>query len=271
MVGGTSERIRLDCIRRGESMTANLKLHEFSIPVNPNNPGHYFACCGILYMADRVFDVATGHFNDGCFVLQTNHDGNPLEYMIKQISMLEIKNVNETNESPIELKNENVKIYLDFWDHFDDRPKIKLFAGREKSKEIIDRWQEELKKVEIEGANIFKISTKNLPSGFDTSTAWNSLDVGFSLNEHKKMKDNMTSYPVVEFFAHIGAQMFGYSIREHRYYYQVWKHPLPIQTAMAVAAGAIELAHTQLFMSNTKKSGQKQVFIPAKRYLVNYE
>ena len=245
-------------------MSADPKPGNLSIPVHLGNPGHFLACCGILYMADRMFDVATGYFDNECFVLQTNHGGNPVTYIIEQVSMLKIQSISEDRDSPIKLKG-GTETYLDFWNHFDDRPITKLFTGNQKSKKIISRWHEELKKINTGGkSDIFKISTKELPSGFDTSTAYSALDVGFSLNAHK-MNKKMITYPIVEFFAHIGTQMFGYKKDGGSYSYNVWKQPLSIQIAMAVAAGALELTRTQRFVAKTKKSGNNHIFIQARR------
>ena len=261
-------------------MSTDSQITKLSIPVNLKNPGHFFACCGILHFASQVFNVVTGHFDNSHFVLQVDHKENILLHIINKISTLKIESVNEDSDSPIMLsddtKNDNMKIYLDFWNHFDNRPETKLFAGQECSKKIIERWHNELRNMQVENElDIFKISTKNLPSGFDTSTSYSALDVGFALNLHG-LNQKMITYPVVEFFAHIGAQMFGYHKFKDRdsnwkYSYYSWNQPLSMPTAMAVAAGAVYLSGTQRFVFATKSSGQKKILIPAHKHQIDHE
>src|SRR5271156_4602919 len=40
------------------------------IPVDLTNPGQFFACCGLLELADRLSPGAEGWFKDGAFLLQ---------------------------------------------------------------------------------------------------------------------------------------------------------------------------------------------------------
>lgn len=37
------------------------------VNVDPTNPGQFFACCGLLELADRLWDGAEGWFRDGKF------------------------------------------------------------------------------------------------------------------------------------------------------------------------------------------------------------
>ena len=39
----------------------------FSVNVDPTNPGQFFACCGLLELADRLWDGAEGWFAGGQF------------------------------------------------------------------------------------------------------------------------------------------------------------------------------------------------------------
>ena len=39
----------------------------FSVTVDPTNPGQFFACCGLLELADRLWPGAEGWFADGKF------------------------------------------------------------------------------------------------------------------------------------------------------------------------------------------------------------
>jgi CRISPR-associated protein Csx14 len=37
----------------------------FSVHVDPTNPGQFFACCGLLELADRLWQGAEGWFDKG--------------------------------------------------------------------------------------------------------------------------------------------------------------------------------------------------------------
>ena len=230
-----------------------------SFSVHVDNPGDFFACLGILYCADKLFGHAAGYFKEGRFVLETNHEGSPLSTIMNKINSLDADKSLELNEpkddsaAPITLRS--MKIRLDFWKHFDDRPTIKLFAGQETSKGVVERWLGHLKKVD-EVKELRDNTVIDLPSGLDTATSWNALDVGFSLND-QKMK--ILVYPLIEFFAYIGVQTYGWRRNRDVFYYHTWQTPLPLTIARAVAAGALTLPDTQCFQFRSQKSGQKQI------------
>jgi hypothetical protein len=41
------------------------------VAVDPSNPGEFFACCGLLELADRLWSRAQGWFREGRFCLST--------------------------------------------------------------------------------------------------------------------------------------------------------------------------------------------------------
>ena len=230
-----------------------------SFQVHVDNPGDFFACLGILYCADKVFGHAAGYFKEDRFVLETNSKGNPLAAIINKINSLDVAKSLEINEpkddsaAPITLCS--MRIRLDFWKHFDDRPTIKLFAGQETSKGVVERWLGHLKK--IDGVKELRGNTAiDLPSGLDVSTSWNALDVGFSLNDQKI---KILTYPLIEFFAYVGVQTYGWRRNRNVFYYHTWQTPLPLTIARAVAAGALTLPDTRCFQFRSQKSGQKQI------------
>jgi len=42
------------------------------VNVDVTNPGQFFACCGLLELADRIDRSATGFFEPGCFVIDAD-------------------------------------------------------------------------------------------------------------------------------------------------------------------------------------------------------
>ena len=241
--------------------------NETSFSINPDNPGDFFACLGVLYCADKIFEIAEGYFKEKEFILITNSKENPLDKIITKINSFEIDDAIKVNgdksDAAVELCSFNM--HLDFWNHFDNRPKMKLFAGQETSRKIISRWIEHIKKCEnvsdLRGYNV-----QSTPSGFDTMTSWNALDTGFSINEQKM---SIQAYPLIEFFAYIGVQTYAWEKKKEydSFYYRTWSTPIPITIAKAVAAGALKFSNNRCFKAFMKKSGQKKVLKRADRVL----
>lgn len=233
-------------------------MSSMSFGIVVENPGDFFACMGVLYCADRFFGNAEGCFRNGEFHLESDCGGDILSEIIQRIN-------SAMAESPMELDNPDDKatpitlqglgLRLDFWQHIDDRPIIKLFAGQQTSRAEVGRWIGHLEK--FTGVDDLRgFSVTDLASGLDVATSWNALDVGFSLNEHK-IKTKV--YPLVEFFAYIGVQTYGWWRDSEAYYYNIWHVPLPMRIARAVSAGALEVPGTTTIRFETKKSGQKQI------------
>ena len=231
------------------------------IETDLHNPGQFFACCGLLYCADRLLTGSTAHFNDEKFVLHANEIDPALAVMKRLKDCIDsISTDTDAAESPVHIKD--VPVRLDFWHHFDNRPIIKLFAGRIQSKAPIERWarhfQECCKKGNSPSAWT-DFSAVSLPSGIDASTRWTAQDVGFSL-EAQSMKE-MRTYPLVEFFAHIGLQSYcWHKIRQGRHEYNTWNAPLPMLVAAPVAAGAIPSLATRRFEFEIKENGSYKTF-----------
>lgn len=234
---------------------------ETRLSINLLNPGHFFACCGILHAVDRALGSVLGSFDGNEFVLETERK-DPIQTIVNEASHIDIS-IGKESASPIHLGGK-IDTRLDFWEHFDNRPKIKLFAGQEKSHDVVGRWIEHMKgHVTSNAKELWNSSVIDVPSGFDTHASWNSLDVGFSLHVQNMKR---RSFPVVEFFAYLGAQAYGwYNSRKSReeYCYNAWAVPLPNIVARAAAAGALEFPGTRHFRARTKKSGQKKTFIEA--------
>src|SRR5947207_624032 len=45
---------------------------DITIPVDLLNPGQFFACCGLLELADRTWRDVEGWFSDQCFLMRSS-------------------------------------------------------------------------------------------------------------------------------------------------------------------------------------------------------
>lgn len=237
--------------------------------IDVQNPGHFFACCGILDVMDRLFGTTTGYFSDDKFIMETDIQ-DPLRASIDKILPSEqlsdvFREESDQKDSVVCINGLNIR--MDFWNHFDNRPTMKLFAGQASALKIIQRWAEHLfsiKDNKLLSTDPFSIHVDDLPSGFDSSTAWKALDVGFSLNcSQSKYNTRIKTYPVVEFFAHLGVQTYSWGRNGTKYTYVIWPKPLPILVAKVVASGALHMSFCRHFEFTHRMSGQVKILTRA--------
>lgn len=231
------------------------------IDTNLCNPGHFFACCGIMCCTDRMLDGVEAHFDGDRFVMTAAGVDEPAGVVLGRLKegagSAEAEDPGSPS-SPVRL--DGIHARLDFWDHFDDRPKIKLFAGQQTSEGVLRRCYDALCKCDQGGGPVAwkGCPRTGLPTGIDSDTRWTASDVGFSLND-QGMKA-MRTYPLVEYLAHVGVQGYGWSRAGERYRYRTWGRPLPYGLAMAAAAGALGVAGARLFTFSLKASGSNKTF-----------
>lgn len=234
------------------------------IKTNLCNPGHFFACCGIMRCADRMLDGVEAGFDGDRFVMTAAGVDEPAGVvlgLLKDGAGSVVAEDPGSASSPVLL--DKIHTRLDFWDHFDDRPKIKLFAGQQTSEGVLRRCYDALRECDQGGAGGGPVDWKGcrrtgLPTGIDSDTRWTAIDVGFSLNDHG-MKE-MRTYPLVEYLAHIGVQGYGWSRSGEMYRYRTWGRPLPYGLAMAAAAGALGVDGARLFTFSLEPSGSNKTF-----------
>jgi len=84
------------------------------IDVDPTNPGQFFACCGLLELADRLWGAAEGWFDRGEFRIAAVGD---LPDLIRGVSLAELVQLDPGDDtgSPIELGPPLRRLRLDWW------------------------------------------------------------------------------------------------------------------------------------------------------------
>jgi CRISPR-associated protein Csx14 len=232
--------------------------------VDPTNPGQFFACCGLLELADRLFGPAEGWFEDGVFLVGPRCDlhqllsalvGEEPDEVARLASGLSVKPL----VAPLYLRlgpGEHTRMMLDAWMAIrvergeivaTGNPPWNFWSGQQTSLRIWmslrDALSKQLGRLGHEGENLFQ---QRVPLsgrfGFDPGAAWNALDAGFSPNEQKI---DVASSPAVELLAAIGVQRFRPSLSENResFDYNTWRIPLsPLVAAMAASGLSTPLA-----------------------------
>lgn len=239
-----------------------------TIPIDLTNPGQFFACCGLLELADRLWPGAEGwfegqHFHvsvDGsirsmlaCLILDPPHavsfvgDTLPVKPIIAPLAL--------TFDA-----DGSIRFILDFWIKIITRsgsvravaaPPWNMWAGNQKSHSIWLQLRNELRVLiagdepTITGArtdeqlsDLFR-QTRPLTGrfGFDSTAAWNPQDVGFSPNDQGMAVE---SSPATELLASVGLQRFRPTVDKGVIQYQLWNNPASPAIAAAFACGGIQ-------------------------------
>lgn len=221
-----------------------------SISVDVTNPGQFFACCGLLELAYRLWPNGgvEGWFTDGRLLLSRT-DGEPasIRTLVDAAAGCDVRSVtaNDPKTAPIRL-SDPVGIRLDWWLRPDGTTNLfKTWAANATSRQMFSKWQEPLRRslasVNAGFERMLSVSDRLQGSyGFDSDLGWDSLTVGFSLNEHATLKQ-LPTRPAVELFGAIGLQRFfpNFDERAQVVRYSTWRVPLSVPVARAAAIGLV--------------------------------
>ena len=219
------------------------------IHVDVTNPGHYFACCGLLELAARLAPEAMGWFEKDFFRISK---GPSLAEVVGKLTVSEFKKVdhNDATASPI-LITGPFNLQLNWWKNTDRKMSgLKLWAGRMESFRIAKAMQDAMKSPEFISDDILNVSkvaydpdfpdNKVEPFYFDSRRGPNShsRDVGFSTDA---LGVTTIASPATELLCLIGLQRVKPipTSKPRLYDYHTWKAPLPALLAPVAAAGLL--------------------------------
>ena len=223
-------------------------LHKVSVQVDVTNPGHFFACCGLLELAHRKWPGAQGWFHrvTPAFELAVGGQKGELGELVDILGMC---NISGTDERNVHI-GKPFSLLLDWWQTTDDdrlKP-LKTWAGQQKPDTIAMAAQHALRTSSIaNGSDLFnyndvlrdpKASGKKKiePFYFDPRRFASALDTGFSVDTQGL---ETPAHPAVELLALIGLQRFHpmpSSVSKWNFEYRTWPEPLDAPVAAAVAS-----------------------------------
>jgi hypothetical protein len=221
------------------------------INLDPTNPGQFFACCGLLELADRLWPGAEGQFLNREFLLTAQGSLTKIIKELTESSLSVCANEGEPSIHPVRLANFDLKLswwLRDDWSRFQDKPKekrvgfmktaLKFWAANASSGQIAGRLLDAMPHPKTDNeARYFEpsecISTR---FGLDAGPAWTALDVGFSINEHPI---GVKTSAAVELLAAIGLQRCRPIIHEKGIDYVIWRTPLSPLVLSAAVCGQI--------------------------------
>ncbi len=250
-----------------------------TVNVDVTNPGQFFACCGLLELADRLWPGAEGWFAEGdrAFFIT---GGGALARLVEDIAVAELTHVRPSDpySSPLVIGNPFRPLSVDWWETDQTGARdLKVWAGTMESFGIAHAMQNALKDGRFRGPDLFDVGIvvttpgdagkKKEPYYFDARRTPNShsRDVGFSPNDL-----GMTSiaHPAVELLCLIGLQVARpVSTAQSRVYdYFTWHVPLLTDVLLAASTGTLDLADARAYrFENWFRTGQKKhkAFRPA--------
>ncbi len=220
---------------------------QIKIDVDPTNPGQFFACCGLLELADRLTGKAEGWFekDKGEFVINAKIG---LETLTQKIVHAQLKGKDDEKDSAAVLIDKPFMIRIDWWKKSSkDGKEFKNWAGRQKIHNILNYLRDSLKEiVKKSGVGCDLLSQKNhcksppLYFSSDFGSHSSSIDVGFSLDalqDTPRTRMKILIMPATEFFAFIGLQRFRPLRLRNRdeFIYETWDIPLSPKIASICA------------------------------------
>lgn len=252
-----------------------------AVAVDPTNPGQFFACCGLLELADRLWPGAEGWFAAGGREFRIACEGTlpdllavlimdpPTEVLRLEANGLEVQPI----IAPLAFTfdgGSTTGLVLDAWNRVGTWKGVtqvmsnspwNFWSGHQTPLRIWSSLRAELaaqlrKFVAAEYRDLF--SQRLLQKGrfgFDPGPAWNALDVGFSPNEQGI---EVVSSPATELLAAVGLQRFRPVMNDDRdgFDYCTWHSELSPAVAAAAMAGMMTDRRSVRFRASVTSRGQ---------------
>jgi len=240
------------------------------VSVDCTNPGQFFACCGLLELANRLWSEAEGWFEGGEFCIATK---GTLAALVQAISTAELAQLDSSDNtsSAIEIRSPFRHLRLDWWhDNRSGGKELKVWAGTMQSVRIARAMQNALRDERFLGNDLLDLGLvaydpgspekKVEPYYFDTRRGPNahSRDVGFSPND---LQLTTTAFPAVEFLCLVGLQRcLPAKTKIARVYdYFTWTHRAFPELVPALVAGEVQLPGARRYrFENWYRTGQKK-------------
>lgn len=247
------------------------------LAVDPTNPGQFFACCGLLELADRQWPGAEGWFTDGRFFIASRASSLTKLLTTVTTTVLSPSDPSDELSSPIEL-GPPFSLRIDWWtDERTGGRALKVWAGSMRSVRIARAMQAAFRDTALHTEGLFdhgcvvydpiEPDKKVEPYYFDSRRGANAqaLDIGFMPDA---LQMTTIAYPAVEFLSLVGLQRCRpLPTRRPRVFdYFTWSIPLPA-IVLSLATGGL-LGHvgaTGYRFENAFRTDKKTLksFLPA--------
>jgi hypothetical protein len=252
---------------------------DITVNVDVTNPGQFFACCGLLELADRLWPGAEGWFalGDRSFMISA---AGTLDTLIDSIATAELSCTRPTDpySSPFTVGAPFRPLSIDWWETDTTGARdLKVWAGTMESFGIAQSMQHAMRDRCFRDADLFNAgmvvmnsldpAKKKEPYYFDARRAPNahSRDVGFSPND---LGLTSIAHPAVELLCLIGLQVARPKPTDTSrvYDYFTWHIPLMSSLLLPASTGSMKVPDATAYrFENWFRTGQKKhkAFRPA--------
>jgi CRISPR-associated protein Csx14 len=245
---------------------------ELKIQFDPCNAGQFYACCGLIQLAELAGNVTSSQFTVDSrlprraeFVINTG-TAIDLPMIMSALRQTEYhpmsREVAENPPSkdsiaPVRVRIFDREFFLDWWlDEFHFKAtSLKCWAGQVTTYKL---FSELPKLLSSENPSFSADAFTSTRFGVDPRSAWIALDLGYSPNEQGQESQ---TYPLVELLAAFGLQGFRPAgNRTDGFEYCLWLSPLPCAVARIAAAKPWEGLRAAKYKFNLGERGSYKVF-----------
>lgn len=259
--------------------------HTIRIRVDVTNPGQFFACCGLLELAARSSEKATGRFHRAGSVTHfhlTMPKAGAVDALSEQIASCQVSSslspqeiarlrtlLNmkkslltqevEREKSKLSEKWGNERITLkpfglliDWWlDDYSGSSTLKTWAGKQFVTDIIEGNLKALRAPEFKAFAVadslsYQTDDGSLPFYFDAAIGGHSSSLDVGFSlDALSVRGRIK--PAIEFLAFAGLQRFRPARDGDVFRYRTWEQDLPPIIAAAVSSGGIAAAGMQTY------------------------
>ncbi|KKL04912.1 hypothetical protein LCGC14_2611320 [marine sediment metagenome] len=229
-----------------------------AIIVNLRNPGQFYACCGLLELAYRLWGVeACGWFDSTRFCLHVSErsQDDVNQQLMDLLRMMTFVATDEDDSgSPILVGiGDGCTYRVDWWTKTIYWKGSLRTWGRGTSYNLMTESHREGLKAEdiVSGFDLTAKMTSRL--SVDPRASWTAIDAGFSPNDQNF---TVATFPLVEFLAGIGLQRNRPAPdKRQRWCYTAWKTPLP-SPLISTAKQVLPSSQTVLYRFEIASRGQ---------------
>jgi CRISPR-associated protein Csx14 len=240
------------------------------VNVDPTNPGQFFACCGLLELADRLWNEPAGWFVGREFCIAGNGTLADLVQALSTADMVQL-DPDDGTSSPIRIGEPFRALRLDWWhDNLAGGRELKVWAGSMESFGIARAMQHAIRSQAFLSPELLDVGMivrdpensekKKEPYYFDARRGPNahSRDIGFSPND---LQMTTTAFPAVELLCLIGLQrcLPAKTARPRLFQYFTWAKPLTPALLAPAVAGQLTLPGSRGYQFESwYRTGQKK-------------
>lgn len=231
-----------------------------AIKIDPTNPGQYYACCGLLELASRLWHGGEGWFEGEVFHfapagVRAGTVDSTAGRLLRELAQCRMSTVDseEKADKPVYL-HEPFGIRIDWFDDgLSGGKKFKTWSGQQTARSIAGAMKRPLSRgwdtLPPERWLTQRDADHHIPYYFDADVGGqgSAQDVGFSSNP---LGMSQPQRPLLELAAFIGLQRFRpFPIPDvnNRYRYTLWPIPLTPEVAAPAACGMMVLPGSKTY------------------------